>query len=90
MMGMSRQRLRGLLSVEMIGLIALDLCAGMVLGYSAAFALVGAWLNPFLARLVGVGLEIHVNPAPVLALSGAIVIMGVLFVLPRIWTTTRD
>ena len=87
-MGMSRKRLRLLLLGEAMALLGLDLTLALALGYTAAWTLHNAYLHDYLIKLAGSPLELTL-PVQWLALMVlGILVAGLAFLAPRVWTAT--
>jgi len=87
-MGMSRARLRGLLALELLGAIGLDLMAGLFAGWLAALALNQWTMSDLLLDLTGVPLTLSFSWATAAFLAGATLLAGALALGPRVWTFT--
>jgi hypothetical protein len=87
-MGMSRGRLRGLLLSEATAILAFDLLAAVVIGFTGAWSLHQFYLRDYLIRLAGSPLELGLPLSWLGTMALAILLAGIAFLAPRVWRAT--
>ena len=88
-MGMSRAALRLILVVELTALIGLDLVLGLVAGYGLSKWLNAWYVSTYFESMIGAPVLLSIPWRDVSMLGLSVLVLGVIFLTPRIYRTTK-